>query len=314
MSIGAEPEVDILITDWSEGTMQLVANSEDTLMIGMRNDPSSAIVMEDFVPQRFGDVVICAGPFDASWPSDFQLMERMFSPHVERRKYDGEEADGIAPAGPPPLYALNRERRSPWARAGIAALLVGSMGAAAMALPTGKNSQTTTQPQTRPTISDVRQVIAQMHETDLTVTQQPDGFVVTGIVSNTANARTLHAALRALAVNRLDWSVRTGDEIANALAESLHEPNVQVRYVGQRRLEVSGAARRPASVRDVVDRFRSDIGPLVSNINVSVDRTDDLIVAGNVDSALSSDTVKYVETSDGTKNFLSDIPSRDLIH
>ncbi|KVC10301.1 hypothetical protein WI68_04515 [Burkholderia cepacia] len=312
--IGAEPEVDILITDWSEGTMQLVSNSEDNLMIGLQSDPSSAIVMEDFVPQRFGDVVICAGPFDTSWPSDLQLMERIFSPHVERRKYDGEEADGIVPAGPPPLYALNLGRRTPWARAGIAALLVGSMGAAAMALPTGTTSQTTDQPRTNTTISDVRRVIAQMHEADLTVTQQPDGFVVTGIVSNTANARTVRAALRALAGNRLDWSARTGDEISNALAESLHEPNVQVRYVGQRRLEVSGTARRPASVQDVVDRFRSDIGPLVSSIDVNVDRTDDLIVAGNVDSALSSDTVKYVETSDGTKNFLADIPSRDLIH
>lgn len=314
MSIGAEAEADILINDWSEGTMQLVNNAEENLFIGMRDDPASAVVMEDFVPQRFGDVVLCAGPLDASWPSDLQLMERMLSPHFEGRKYDGEERDGVVPAGLPAPLALMRGHRSPWVHAGIAALLVGSMGAAAMALPAGKDLQAADRPQARATLADVRQALAQLHETDLAVVQQADGFVVTGISSNAANARTVRAALRALAGNRLDWTAQTGDEIAGALAESLHEPKVQVRYVGRRRLEVSGTARRPAGVQEVVERFRSDIGPLVAGIDVNVGRTDDLSLAGDVDSALSADNVKYVETSDGTKNFVADIPGSSIIH
>lgn len=311
MSIGAQADADIVINDWSEGTMQLAIDAKDNLTIGIPGDPSSATAMEDFVARRFGDVVLCAGPLDAPWPSDLQLMERMLTPHHEGRKYDGEQSDGVFPAAPPSPVVMMRRRRAPWVRASVAALLVGSMGAAAVVLPAGRTSQAAGRSQARATLADVQQALAQLHQPDLTVAQQADGFVVTGIASNAADART---ALQALAGKRVSWNVKPGDEIAGALAESLHEPNVQVRYVGARHFEVSGTARRPATVRDVVERFRADIGPLVAGIDVNVTRTDDLGVAGDVDSALSADGVKYVESSDGTKNFVADMPGNATIH
>ncbi|PMS24821.1 hypothetical protein C0Z16_30230 [Paraburkholderia rhynchosiae] len=314
MSIGAQADADILINDWSEGTMQIAIDAEDNLMIGMPGDLSAAIVMEDFVPQRFGDVVLCAGPLDTPWPSDLQLMERMLAPHHEGRKYDGEESDGVSPANAPSPVTMMRRRRAPWVHAGLAALLVGSMGAAAVVLPAGKTSQAADRPPALATLADVQQALAQLHQPDLAVAQLADGFVVTGIASNTADARAARAALQALAGKRLNWNVKPGDEIAGALAESLHEPNVHVRYVGARRLEVSGSARRPGTVHEVVERFRGDIGPLIAGIDVDVARTDDLGVAGDVDSALSTDGVKYVESSDGTKNFVAEMPGNTTLH
>lgn len=294
--------------------MQLAIDAEHNLTTCTPSGLSSAIVMEDFVPQRFGDVVLCAGPFDAPWPSDLQLMERMLAPHHEGRKYHGEESDGVAPEQMPVPPIMKRRYRAPWAHAGIAALLVGSVGAAAVVLPAGKASHAADRPQVGATLADVEQALSQLHQPDLRVAPRADGFVVTGIASSTADERNARASLQALVGNRLSWNVKPGDEIADALTESLHEPNVHVRYVGDRRLEVSGTALSPSSVRMVVERFRSDIGSLVAGIGVDVARADELGVVGEVDSALSTDGVKYVESSDGTKNFAAGTQDNSTVH
>ncbi|MBW0447171.1 hypothetical protein EN871_24010 [bacterium M00.F.Ca.ET.228.01.1.1] len=312
MSIGAHPDSDILINDWSEGTMYLAIDTEDNLTIGMPGNLSSAVAMDDFVPQRFGDVVLCAGPLDAPWPSDLQLMEQMLTPRHEGRKYDGEESDGIFPAAPPVL--MKSRHRAPWVHAGIAALVVGSMSAAAVVLPGGKASQAEDRPLFNATLADMQKALARLHQPDLAVARQAGGFIVSGVASSTADARAAHAALLALAGQRLNWNVKTGDEIAEALAESLHEPNVHVRYTGARRLAVSGTAQRPGTVREVVERFRGDIGPLIAGIDVDVARTDELGTAGDMDAALSADSVKYVESSDGTKNFVAEMPGSSTLH
>lgn len=313
MSIGAKPDADILINDWSECTMQLAIDAQDNVTIGVPDD-ADVMSMDDFMPRRFGEVVLCAGPADARWPSDLQLMESMLAAHHEGRKYDGEASDGVFPAGPPSTPIVMRARRAPWVHAGVAALLIGSMGAAAVVLPAGKTTLAADRPQARATLADVQQALAQLHQPDITVTRQADGFLVTGIASNTADARRTRAALQALAGNRLNWSVRSGDEIAGSLAESLHEANVRVRYAGAGRLEVTGSARHPAEVSQVVERFRGDMEPLVERIDVDVTRTDDLRVAGDIDSVLSADSVKYVESSDGTKNFMAELPSNTTLH
>jgi type III secretion protein D len=312
MSIGAKPDADILINDWSECTMQLAIDAQDNLTIAVPGE--AGIAMDDFMPRRFGEVVLCAGPANTRWPSDLQLMESMLAAQPEGRKYDGETSDGVFPAGPPSTPIVMRSRRSPWVHAGVAALLIGSMGAAAVVLPAGKTTLAADRPQARATLADVQQALAQLHQPDLAVARQGDGFLVTGIAANAAEARRTRAALQALAGNRLNWSVRSGDEIAGSLAESLHEANLHVSYAGAGRLEVTGSARHPGEVREVVERFRSDMQPLVARIDVEVTSTDDLKVAGDIDSALSADGVKYVESSDGTKNFVAELPSNTTLH
>ena len=95
MSIGAEATADILIQDWNEGTMQLATDAQDRVTIAAAGAAEAPSTLDDFAPRRFGDVVLCAGPQDAPWPSDVQLLETMLAaPAAE----DAAPADGAPPA------------------------------------------------------------------------------------------------------------------------------------------------------------------------------------------------------------------------
>ena len=292
MSIGAEATADILIQDWNEGTMQLATDAQDRVTIAAAGAADAPSTLDDFTPRRFGDVVLCAGPVDALWPSDVQLLETMLA---------APAAGDAAPADAAPPVP-----RASWARTGLVAMLVGSIGAGALALTAGSASQAANHPLAQAGLADVRVALERLQEPGIEVREQPNGFVASGIVANGAAARRAHASLRSVAGSRLRWQVKPADDIARELAESLHEPNVKVRYAGAGRFEVTGTARQPGAVRDVVERFRNDMAPLALTVGVKVERIDELAVAGKVDSALSADSVRYIESSDGTKNFLAD--------
>lgn len=292
MSIGAEATADILIQDWNEGTMQLATDAQDRVTIAAAGAADAPSTLDDFTPRRFGDVVLCAGPADALWPSDVQLLETMLAAPAAG---DAAPADAAPPAP-----------RASWARTGLVAMLVGSIGAGALALTAGSASQAANHPLAQAGLADVRVALERLQEPGIEVREQPNGFVASGIVANGAAARRAHASLRSVAGSRLRWQVKPADDIARELAESLHEPNVKVRYAGAGRFEVTGTARQPGAVRDVVERFRNDMAPLALTVGVKVERIDELAVAGKVDSALSADSVRYIESSDGTKNFLAD--------
>jgi type III secretion protein D len=296
MSIGAETTADILIQDWNEGTMQLATDTQDRVTIAAAGTAGAPSTLDDFTPRRFGDVVLCAGPSDAPWPSDVQLLETMLAAPA------AADADAATdePVRVPPAP------RASWTRTGLVAMLVGSVGAGALALAVGKTSQAATHPLARVGIADVRGALDRLREPGIELREQADGFVASGIVANGAAARKAHASLRSVAGSRLRWQVKPADDIARELAESLHEPHVTVRYAGAARFEVAGTARQPAAVRDVVERFRNDMAPLALTVGVKVERIDELAVAGKVDSALHADSVRYIESSDGTKNFLAD--------
>ncbi len=294
MSIGAEATADILIQDWNEGTMQLATDAQDRVTIAAAGAADAPSTLDDFIPRRFGDVVLCAGPQDAPWPSDVQLLETMLA------------APAAADAAPDEPARVPPAPRASWTRTGLVAMLVGSVGAGALALTVGTTSQAANHPLAQAGIADVRSALERLQEPGIEVREQASGFVASGIVANGAAARRAHASLRSVAGSRLRWQVKPADDIARELAESLHEPNVKVRYAGAARFEVTGTARQPGAVRDVVERFRNDMAPLALAVGVKVERIDELAVAGKVDSALSADSVRYIESSDGTKNFLAD--------
>ena len=308
MSIGAEAAADILIKDWSEGTMQLATDTQGRVTIGAAGEGSALLTLEDFAPRRFGDVVLCAGPREALWPSDVQLLQAMLAAPADA--VDSAAAEGeAAPAAP-----AGRAKRASWTRAGLMAMLAGSVGVGALALTVNKASQAADHPPAAASLADLKLALEHLKEPDIDLHEQRNGIVASGIVASGDVARKARASLQNIAGNRLRWQVKPADDIARELAESLHEPHVKVRYNGAGRFEVVGTSRQPGVVRDVVERFRNDMAPLVLNIGVKVERTDELGVSGNVDSALNAESVRYIESSDGTKNFVADASGNTTFH
>lgn len=308
MSIGAQAQADILIQDWNEGTMELATDAMGRVTIGTAGTADAPATLADFAPRRFGDVVLCAGPGDAQWPSDLQLLEAMLAAPADdaaaaEDAAGGDEAEQGAPA-----------RSASWTRTGLVAMLVGSVGAGVLALTAGSASQAANHPPVRVGMAELRGALERMKEPGIDLREQSGAFVANGIVANGEAARKAYATLRDVAGNRLRWQVRPADDIARELAESLHEPHVSVRYAGAGRFVVAGTSRQPAAVRDVVERFRNDMAPLVLKIGVDVEHTDELAMTGKADSALSADSVRYIESSDGTKHFLADASGTTTLH
>jgi len=312
MSIGKDTTADILIQDWSEGTMQLAIEAEDRVTIVATDAADAPLTLDDFAPRRFGDVALCAGPRDALWPSDLQLLEAMLAAPASTDDVADVAGDEAVMMGdtrpmPPP-------KRASWTRTGLVAMVVGSVGAGALALTMGGASQAATRPPAPVGLADVRNALERLQEPGIELREQANGFVASGIVANGEAARKAHASLRSVAGSRLRWQVKPADDIARELAESLHEPHVKVRYAGAGRFEVTGTARQPGAVRDVAERFRNDMASPAPRIDVKVERIDELGIAGKVDSALNADSVRYVESSDGTKNFMADASGNTTLH
>lgn len=296
--------------------MQLAIDAEDRVTIVAADTADTPSTLDDFAPRRFGDVVLCTGPRDALWPSDLQLLEAMLAAPADADDAAGAGADVTADDAVMmgDTRPMPPARRASWTRTGLVAMLVGSVGAGALALTMGGTSQAATRPLAPVGLADVRSALERLQEPGIELREQANGFVASGIVANGETARKAHASLRSVAGNRLRWQVKPADDIARELAESLHEPHVKVRYAGAGRFEVTGTARQPGAVRDVAERFRNDMASPAPRIDVKVERIDELGIAGKVDSALNADSVRYVESSDGTKNFLADVSGNTTLH
>lgn len=308
--IGNDEESDIQISDWDQRAMQVVRRDDGALIIVAGEEASEAVVMEDFKPHRFGNVVLCAGDSDAEWPSDIALLETLLSPTA---------TPSPEPASVPMTLAANSELARPvgstagtGARRGLHAAAVASIalmaiGCAGIALPAvlhprGKSALETTLP--APTAAMLQRVLDRLHASDVAVTQMGARFAVVGIVPDSAHDTPLRTALEEVAPGKIVWRLGCADQIARDLQESLHEPGLKVSYLGHREFAVTGLAKNANAVHETLDRMSTDLAPMVTRIDQRFALNDSFAAPANVESALAVDALQYVEASDGTKQFI----------
>ncbi|PMS22057.1 hypothetical protein C0Z18_05945 [Trinickia dabaoshanensis] len=308
--IGNDEQSDIQISDWDQHAMQVLRRDDGALIIVSGEASGEAIVMDDFKPHRFGNVVLCAGDADAQWPSDIELLETLLSPSSAPAPDPASApmalmaSHELAPAsGPAPGTGARRGLHAA-AVAGIALMAIGCAGIALPAVlhPRGRNALEVPPP--APTAATVQRVLDRLHASDVTVTQTGARFAVVGIVPDSAHDATLRTALEAVAPGKIVWRLGCADQIARDLAESLHEPALKVGYLGRREFEVTGVARNATAVRETLDRMSTDLAPMVTRIDQRFALNDAFAAPANVESALAVDALQYVEASDGTKQFI----------
>lgn len=310
--IGNDEESDIQISDWDQPSMQVIRRDDGTLIIVAGEDPSEAIVMEDFKPHRFGNVVLCAGDADAQWPSDIALLETLLAPlpapsvtpEPALLPMTFEARHDLAPPAGPAAGAGARRGLHAAAVAGIALMAIGCAGIALPAVlhPRGKNALEASLPP--PTAATLQRVLDRLHASDVAVTQMGTRFSVVGIVPDSAHDAPLRTALESVAPGKIVWRLGCADQIARDLGESLHEPALKVSYLGHREFEVTGVARNATAVRETLDRMSTDLAPMVTRIDQRYALNDSFAAPANVESALAVDALQYVEAGDGTKQFI----------
>jgi type III secretion protein D len=88
--IDSSEQADIQLTDWQSEPLVLELQETDSVVTvtftsqaADESQPAARELLADFVPKRFGDVVLCVGPMHAQWPSDVELLELLMRPVVK---------------------------------------------------------------------------------------------------------------------------------------------------------------------------------------------------------------------------------------
>jgi len=318
--IGNDSEAEIQISDWDQPTMQLSQHDDGCLTIADAGHHGEPIVLEDFKPRRFGNVVLCAGDADASWPSDIALLETLLAPVREPvQAPEPIQVDDVLPATPPAV-PKNRATLHALGLASVAALAIGGAG---IALPAvlhprlgglagfGGSSEPQHGVAPPPTVEQLQRALDRLHQPDVAVTLQGGRFDVVGVVPDTTSETLLRTTLETIAPGRIVWHIGRVDQVTRDLQESLHDPALKVHYLGHREFGVSGVAKNARAVQTTLAQMSSDLQPMVTRVAQEVTPDDRLAMPSAVESLLAVDDLQYVEAGDGAKQF---IDSRAAAH
>jgi len=302
--ISADDKADIQLLDWVTDTMILQVGQDDTISMAMvsagASEPQADAFehIEDFVPRRVGDIVLCIGDAGQTWPSDIDLIARLTQP--------------VAPAEVP------QPRRSRVIPMAAGALLLAAGSGVVMARLSQSSPQTP--PDAAQTAASrsraaellkvrVERAIAGISAPGLQVVQSGDGVTVAGLLDDRADIQALRQRLANFASERVIQSYASASQILQTIADSLAQPGLNVRYQGQGVFLVSGQVADVERLRENIDRVAVDLAPLVRRIDL--DATE-LPSAGHVPTMalLNSQGLQYVQTRDGVKH-LSVSPAPD---
>jgi len=297
-TVGPESNASIRITDWTADPLSLRVDAEHGVMI---ESADGDIAWEDLTPRRFGEVILCVGPAGEAWPSDLALLQRVLSPAP-----DTVADQGVAPTEPPSANATNPARprtHRGWMGVTAVALLTpcALLLASTREMPQAAHSPL---PPLPPLVDRVRACLALHHIDGLQIEQHDTDITVHGVVTSAAEELATLRDLRAVSSGiRTDLSI--APEIVENLRESLQEPGLRIAYLGDNRLSIAGAAAHPDRVRATAEHVRSDLGGNIKDIVLDITQARANGTKADATSALSVDELRYVESSDGTKDFIA---------
>ncbi|CAJ0692815.1 hypothetical protein LMG18091_01676 [Ralstonia wenshanensis] len=296
-TVGNGPDASIRIADWTADALSLCVDAEQGVLI---ESADGDLAWEDLSPRRFGDVVLCVGPVGKTWPSDLSLLQRLLSPApvVNHHGTAASEASAAEAA-----TAARPRARKGWMGVTAVALLT---PCALLLASTRETSQAArTQPAAQiPLLERARTSLAQHHIDGLQIEQQDGELTVHGIVTSAAEELATLRDLRTVS-SSIHTDLAIAPEIIENLRESLQEPGLRIAYLGDNRFSIAGPAMHPDRVRATADHVRSDLGSNIKDIVLDVTQARVRDPKADATSALSVDELRYVESSDGTKDFLA---------
>ena len=288
--IAADDQADIQIVDWSTEPLVLDIREEGQVVaIALESADTAAAasvealkaagrLFEDFIPRRFGDVVLCVGPEDGDWPADMLLLERLMKPEAP----------------------VARKSRAPAVFIGVCvvtAVLVGGYTAVVSKNATAAKARTPTEP----LLAQVQRAVFPTAPPGLRVAALGDRVLVEGLLSNSAEVVALRELLSRFPAEQIEHRYAAANDVAQSISDALSSPDLAVGYRGRGVFAITGRTTQPDKLRQAASRIAADLAPLVSSIDVvaAEAQAPDRVP---VEAMLSSDGLQYVQTRDGAKH------------
>ncbi|CAJ0702212.1 hypothetical protein LMG19089_03035 [Ralstonia edaphis] len=297
-TVGPDPQASIRISDWVGDPLALLVDAEHGVLI---ESDDGGTAWDDLAPRRFGEIILCVGPAGEAWPSDLALLERVLLPAAQETGTHSVAA-AQAPASDTPAHARPRARKG-WMGVTAVALLTPCALLLASTRETSSAAHSSAATPI-PLIERVRTCLA-LHRIDgLQIEQHDNEIIVHGIVTSPAEELATLRDLRAVSASvHTDLSI--AQEVIENLRESLQEPGLSISYLGSNRFSIKGPAVHPERVRATADHVRSDLGGNIKDIVLDITQARVRNTKADATSALSVDELSYIESSDGTKDFLA---------
>lgn len=297
-TVGPDPQASIRISDWVGDPLALLVDAEHGVLI---ESDDGGTAWDDLAPRRFGEIILCVGPTGEAWPSDLALLERVLLPAAQETGTHSVAA-AQAPASDAPAHARPRARKG-WMGVTAVALLTPCALLLASTRETSSAAHSSAATPI-PLIERVRTCLA-LHRIDgLQIEQHDNEIIVHGIVTSPAEELATLRDLRAVSASvHTDLSI--AQEVIENLRESLQEPGLSISYLGSNRFSITGPAVHPERVRATADHVRSDLGGNIKDIVLDITQARQRNAKADATSALSVDELSYIESSDGTKDFLA---------
>ncbi|MFM0345201.1 type III secretion protein [Paraburkholderia sp. RL17-347-BIC-D] len=313
--VGADDDADIRLTDWRGADALLHVDASGVVSAqrvaaavqmadtadGQAAPPvagEEVVLLVDFVPMQFDDMILCVGADDAVWPSDLDLLSMLLTRPAEAR------------------FAAERKKRRRYVGAVVACFVLGIVIVAGSLLTTTQMSRAALPRNADDRAQRVNEGLAAAHVTGLQAHAVGNTVVVTGMVTSPADddaVRNLFARISPTGISR-NYDVAQND--ARSIEDSLGVAGAHVRYLGDGNFAVTGAVSSRADLDAALARVRADLDPNVKNIVVQAAENSNVMAAGpaaaSYSEMISSDDVRYAQTPDGVKHIYAiDTPASD---
>lgn len=307
-TLGANDDFDIYIGDWDAQNIKLQVGDDGLVraswpaesnqlvqIVGstLQDDDQYVFEFKAFAPIRFGSVIICFGPIAQAWPSDADVLQKLYlpGPAVEEQKQDV----------PPKLFGGLRKYAvvmTVIVMSGIGAITLGtSFGVSPRRAPAAPVSTT-------PLIERVKEALIFAGASYLVVRQEAALVIVDGLLETREQASRVNQKLDALHANtQISRRYRSTDDVLDMIRESLSSYPLQVKHGEGKSFVVEGQVADPARVKAVLDGVQGDLAgygvTIVTNLK-SASRPTEGITAVFVDDF----GISYTQTRDGVKHLL----------
>jgi type III secretion protein D len=299
--VGADDDADIRLTDWRGADALLhvdasgVVSAQRVALAQAQGtadaQPAGAeevVLLVDFVPMQFDDMILCVGADDAVWPSDLDLLSMLLTRPAEAR------------------FAAERKKRRRYVGAVVACFVLGIVIIAGSLLTTTQMSRAALPRNADDRAQRVSEALAAAHVSGLQAHAVGSTVVVTGMVTSPADDDAVRNLLARISTTGISRNYDVAQNDARSIEDSLGVAGAHVRYLGDGNFAVTGAVSSRADLDAALARVRADLDANVKNVVVEAAENAN-VAAGNTTPAsysemISSDDVRYAQTPDGVKH------------
>ncbi len=314
--IGKDNEADIRLADWTEPSMQLTFNEHgevqleilDSEPLSLENEMNSSaspltntmlhpkIMLVDWIPQKFGDVVLCVGQAGGNWPDDAQLLSLIFSPQTPSNEAEEESNILAAPTRHKWLLLL-----ASCVILGVIAINIGILSQIRQRAHIEYEATVNTLP------NQINRAFKQTNITGLEVSTRGDLVVIDGMVNTSADDAVVREIIEKFNdLGRISPHYDVASQVAQNIAESLDLPNIKVEYLGKGAFQVSGIVADLPGAQQALARLAPDLSSNIKKIDSRL--TTPRAGTPSYSGLMADGNVKYFETPDGVKHMYATEP------